>query len=177
MSKVIIVCGLCAAGKTTLAKKISSQINTVLLSRDNIQEALFDSFEDKSIEGARKAGKRSMDLIFEIGEYQIKNKVDVILEAPFAYETDYEVFRRWIADYGIELVCIYCYVDSQTRKVRFEKRMENRHLCHKELDKDRAQNVSFENEIINLDLMPGKIIKVDTNEDLEKIMKIIINQL
>lgn len=66
MSKlaVVIITGLPCTGKTTLARRIGSELSLPVVGRDDIKERLFESLGWKDREWSRMLGRASWDLLY-----------------------------------------------------------------------------------------------------------------
>ena len=61
---IVIVTGRPAAGKSTLAKRLSQELMLPLVSKDDIREELFDRLGWKDRKWAQDLGKASIDMMF-----------------------------------------------------------------------------------------------------------------
>ena len=95
-TKLIIICGLPASGKTTLAQTLSQKLNIAYLSKDIIKENLYDILQGKTLDDSKKTGLQAIQMLFSLVEHQLKNQVDIIMEAPFNFKEDYILFKKWI---------------------------------------------------------------------------------
>lgn len=171
MQKLFIVCGLIGAGKTVIANSLSKKLNIACISKDTIKENLFDLLEGKNIDDSERIGKYSILLLYKMVETQIANGVDLIIEAPFYFEEDYKIFKRWETTYNIQIYTIICSVAIADRLSRITNR--KRHNAHFDLQK--ASIRSNSEEVYKT--IPGKKIKIVTNIPVTKNIEKIIAQL
>ncbi|MFC1608632.1 AAA family ATPase [Patescibacteria group bacterium] len=88
MSKLIIVCGLPGAGKTTLACELSRKTRIHCIHKDFIKENLCEFLDVSGLDDSKKIGLVSVKLMFSMIEEYLKNGVDLIVESPFNYKED-----------------------------------------------------------------------------------------
>lgn len=173
MQKLVIVCGLPASGKTTLANALSKKLDIVCLHKDTIKEILYESFKFSSLDNSKQLGVHSIGLLYGLAEEQLKNGVNLIIEAPFYFMEDYKLFRNWEKKYKIKIFSIVCSVDKKTRDNRFTRR--DRHRSHRDIDrlimKDEYNNPKSEAVYKKL---PGKIIKIHTDKPASELVKELI---
>lgn len=169
-SKLIVVCGIPGAGKTTISKDLSKKLNITCLHKDSIIEYLYFINKAKTLEESKKISKIAIQLFFKLAEEQIRNKVDLMIESAFNFEEDVNLFEKWKKDYNLDLYCIICSIDEETRKSRFNSRCIGREAFHDNEKKD-DPNTCFNRTDFDYNTMPGKKIKIITNEDIEKITK------
>ena len=173
MQKLIIVCGLPATGKTTFANALSKELKIVCLHKDTIKEALYESFGFSSLDDSKQLGTHSVTLLYKLAEEQLKNGVDLIMEAPFYFEEDYKLFRKWKRKYKIKIYSIICGADKETRDNRFTHR--DRHQAHHDIDrlieKDKYNNPKSEAVYKKL---PGQVIKIHTDKPVSELVKELI---
>ena len=68
MQKLIIVCGLPASGKTTIASALSKDLKIACLHKDSIKENLYEIMEMETLEDSKKVGLYSIMLQFRLAE-------------------------------------------------------------------------------------------------------------
>ena len=128
MTKLIVICGLPGTGKSTLADALSKHMKITCISKDGIKESLYDYLQLKTLEDSRRIGKQSVDILLNLAEKHIQQGLDVIIEAPFRVESDYDNFIDWKSRYDIKFYAFICAVSVDVRKERFVSRP--RHAAH-----------------------------------------------
>lgn len=173
MSKLIIVCGLPGSGKTTLARHLSKKLNIVCLHKDSLKENLYDTLGLSTLEDSKRLGNQSIKLLLSITEEQISNGIDLIIEAPFRFEEDYGLFSKWTQTYHISIYSVICSIPKEERKERFLNRP--RHQSHH--DAERIQDDSFNEDSEVYNGMPGKQIKITTDQPVEALIDIVVKKI
>ena len=79
----ILVSGIPAAGKSTLAKQLSEQLNLPVFSKDDTKEILFDQIGFESRAEKVRLGAASMEIMYYAAEQLMKAKFPFILENNF----------------------------------------------------------------------------------------------
>jgi len=171
MSKLIIVCGLPGSGKTTLARKISRELNIVCLHKDLIKENLYEIMDGKTLEDSKRIGKYAAYLMFKLPEEYLSNGVDLILESPFNFPGDEEKFRDWEKKHNLNIFTIICSIEKEKRVKRCFDRP--RHKAHH----DKERNFFSDENDYNYDLMPGKKLKINTDGSEENTLKVALDFL
>lgn len=169
MSKLIIVCGAPGSGKTTLARELSKKLGIVCLHKDSIKEQLYESMKMTSLEDSKKIGKPSVDIMLRLAKEQIKNGVDIIIESPFYFEEDYDLFRFWQEKYNLDIYSVACSIDEKTRQKRFSKR--GRHQAHHDTERD------FKIVDYDYSSIPEEQIFIKTNAPTEKLVDEIVKKI
>jgi adenylate kinase family enzyme len=162
--KIIIISGAPGTGKTTLAKKISSEFKLPLLSKDSIKETLFDSLGIKDREWSRKLGIISYQLLYQTIELLLQTDKTFIVESNFKPEFDDQKFNNLKNKYNFEILQIICETKGEILLERFKKRSESgeRHPGHV----DHLNYDEFKDTLLKKDYPPlnigGEVLKVDT---------------
>ncbi|MDP2656695.1 MAG: ATP-binding protein [bacterium] len=170
MPNIIIVCGLPGSGKTTLATALSKRLGWVCFHKDTIKESLYDSMGFSTLEDSKYLGAISMRLLFDLAQEQLARNIDLIVEAPFNFESDYPTIRQWERDYGCAIYTVICSVDDQARTQRVADRP--RHASHH--DADRSFNLGDEKVY---ERIPGKHINIVTSQSVEVLVEKVIDDL
>lgn len=85
--KLIIVCGLPATGKSSLAEELRDQLRWPLFAKDQFKELLYDATDQGdgayTRETSTMVGKQSIALLFLVARELLETNVSCIIEANF----------------------------------------------------------------------------------------------
>lgn len=170
MTKFIIVCGLPGSGKTTLACELSKKLKVVCIHKDSIKERLYESLKLSTLEDSKMIGKPSVDIVLYLAEEQLKNGIEVMIEAPFNFPEDYSFFIKLKEKYNLDLISIICSIGKEERIKRFSER--ERHNSHH----DNERIADYENGFDYAE-MPGRQMRIITNKPVDILVEEIVAQL
>ena len=105
MSKVIVVSGPPAAGKTTLTQSLQRDLGLPILAKDDIKESLFDSLGYSDRAYSMKIGKAAFELQFKLANELVANNVSFILETAFFYDSSADIAK---AVAGADVLQVWC---------------------------------------------------------------------
>ena len=170
---VVLVNGRPATGKTTLGKKIASQLEVPFVCRDDIKELLFDNISVGDREWSRKLGKASFVLMYYTVEKFLQSGKSFAIETVFTKEFAESKWKELLDKYSFELCQVFCTTDNEIRKQRFIERNESGE-CHPG-HFDRANYDSeASDELLPLDCS-SRLVEVNTdnfkNVDVDKIVR------
>ena len=183
----ILVTGIPAAGKSTMAEVLSERLKLPVISKDAVKELLFDNVGFQSREEKVKLGIASMEIMYYVAGQLMKAGQSFILENNFEYSSEHGI-KNLLEKYQYSLLTITLTGDYKVIYQRFLERESSpeRHRGHivndcypekKESNpKERkATSISYENYVHGIKqrgfdafLLQGKQIIVDTT-DLSKI--------
>jgi predicted kinase len=108
---LVIVTGLPATGKTSIARRLAQDLRLPLLSKDDIKESLFDNLGWSDREWSMKLGRASILLLYQLVERLLAAGVSAITETAFHPEWARDEFlaiqkRAPFRPYVIE--CVMC---------------------------------------------------------------------
>lgn len=167
--KLIIVSGAPASGKTTLAHKLSNNVQMPLFSKDVIKEHMFDVLGFSDREYSKKIGAASYAILYTFIEELLKQKVSLITETAFSSEYDSAIFNDLIDTYNCKALQLVCNPDPKVLYSRFVHRSQSveRHPGHV----DHEFYKEFEEKFVMNTYIPlsinGRTIVVDTSEDVD----------
>ncbi|MEM7336120.1 MAG: ATP-binding protein [Chloroflexota bacterium] len=129
---LIIITGLPASGKSTLAAWLGQQLSIPVLSKDAIREILFDELGWSDRAWASKLGVATIQLMFHFATSQLNANGAVIMDNLFAPDVSTPQFNHLQEKTDAKIIQIVCQASFQTCFRRFEHRAihENRHPGH-----------------------------------------------
>lgn len=178
MSKLILITGDLATGKSTLADNLSHCFNIPAFKKDEIKEKYCDEFGYQTREENRELSIMAVNFMTEMFERFASSGHDIILEANFrGYEMD--TIKEIAEKYQISVTCIVLRGKIDVLYERFMKRMANRHPAHKSLGLDR--DISYFQQYVEeqrkepIPFIPT-IIET-TNKDEAEVLKIALSKI
>lgn len=179
----ILVAGIPAAGKSTMAKVISERLKLPVISKDAMKELLFDNVGFQSREEKGNLGIASMEIMYYVAGQLMKAGQSFILENNFEYSSEHGI-KNLLEKYQYPVLTITLTGDYKVIYQRFLEREDSpdRHRGHVVNDcypEKRARNpkerkaasISYENYVYGIDqrgfdafLVGGRQIKVDTTD-------------
>ena len=127
----ILVTGIPAAGKSSMARKLAAHYQIPMISKDDIKEILFDNLGFRSREEKVKEGIAAMHIMYYMAEQMMKVKKPFILENNFEFISKEELIKL-LNEYEYQAITVTLTGDYPTIYHRFLKRNESptRHRGH-----------------------------------------------
>jgi predicted kinase len=128
---LVLVTGMPASGKTTLAGTLHAALHVPLLAKDEVKEALTRVAGTPADRAeSRVLGAHTMTVLYELAAAHLERGVGIVLECNF---------RRGLAEPGLRplvevsrCVEVHCVVDGQVAIERYRARASGRHGAHAE---------------------------------------------
>jgi predicted kinase len=179
MQKLILITGDLAAGKSTLAKKLSEKLNTLCFTKDVLKEILSDDIGFSNRQENKKLSIASISVMNHIFYQYAFLKQDLILEANF-HKEEIEILQNLANQHGYKVIILYLQGETDYLFERFTNRIknENRHPTHCTSDIIEKENftkylLSNREELKDFDYKLIKIQGENYSEVLENAVKII----
>ena len=179
----ILVTGIPAAGKSTMAKVMSEKLKLPVISKDTIKELLFDNVGFQSRAEKVKLGIASMEIMYYVAGQLMKAGQAFILENNFEYSSEQGI-KSLLEKYQYSVLTVTLTGDYRVIYQRFLERENSpdRHRghvvndCYPEKKENnmktlKAKTISCESFIRGIEqrgsdvfCVNGRQIKVDTTE-------------
>ena len=179
----ILVTGIPAAGKSTMAKVVSEKLKLPVISKDTIKELLFDNVGFQSRAEKVKLGIASMEIMYYAAGQLMKAGQPFILENNFEYSSE-QGMKNLLEKYQYSALTITLTGDYKVIYQRFLERESSpdRHRghvvndCYPEKKENnpktlKAKTISYENYVRGIEqrgfdafCVDGRQIKVDTTD-------------
>jgi len=139
--RAILVTGLPATGKTTLARMLAARYRVSLIAKDVIKEPLLDALSASDAAQSRRLSDVSFAVLFALVRESLDAGASVVLEGNFRAGEHEQVLRDaftvWTPTQVAECFCqVVCRVDEQERISRLTRRQSDpaRHAGHRDAD-------------------------------------------
>lgn len=192
----ILVTGIPAAGKTTMAETMAERLKLPVISKDTVKELLFDNVGFQSRVEKVNLGIASMEIMYYVAGQLMKAGQPFILENNFEYSSARGV-KNLLEKYQYSVLTITLTGDYKVIYRRFLERESSpdRHRGHvvndcypekKESNPDllKATSISYENYVHGIEQrgfdafwVDGKQIKVDTTDFSKIDMEALFSQI
>jgi predicted kinase len=166
MSQVIVVTGMPAAGKSTLARRIAADLCIPLLEKDAIKETLFDSLGTGDATWSHRLGGASYDVLYTVLQSLVAARVPVCLEANLPVDPWSDKLRTLAVDHSLHVLQIVCTASIEVILARWRERREQplRHPGHLDentpISAETVQRWSHLHGRLDID---GPVINADTS--------------
>lgn len=163
MSKVVLITGDLAAGKSTLADSLSSKFGFTCIKKDKLKEGLGDVIGFNNREENRKLSIASVELMMYFLKQSMVSNTNIVLEANFRLNEISDI-SKIVNDSNSELRVIYLTGDYDVLYKRFMHRVPHRHKVHLSmgLDKDFEKFKNYINEL-RTQIQDIDCCKIDTS--------------
>ena len=163
---VLLVNGLPATGKTTLARRLATDLRLPLLAKDAIKETLFDTLGWSDRAWSRRLGAATIALLFGALEEQLRAGQPCVVECNFVPDRDTVRFRALAQTWRFTPFQILCVCDGPTLYARYcaRARSTDRHPGHVEtLDLNEHRELLLRGRIEPLPI-GGALYELDTTD-------------
>jgi predicted kinase len=150
VSRLLLITGAPASGKSTLAARLASDFDVDLWSKDQFKESLFDTLGAGDAIWSRRLSDASFALLFDCADRVLARRPAVLLEANFRRGEHEQPLSRLCQRRGCIVAQILCEADDAVRAARLAQRALDaaRHPGH--ADANRAATGSAQNGFLEL---------------------------
>jgi len=137
---VLLVTGLPAAGKTTLAMLLARRWSVPLLGKDSIKEPLLDVLGAADATASRRLSEASFAVLFALARELVAAGTSLVLEGNFRPAEHASAARALSRTVECAQVLCLCEEPERIRRLRARASDANRHAGHR--DAEQAQSAS-----------------------------------
>ena len=160
---VVVVGGLPAAGKSTIARRIAGRFSLPLMGKDDFKDTLFDvlGWDDRA--WSRTLGRASMILLYRFLEAQLRAGCSCVVESNFKPELATAKLLALMERYPFFPVQIHCVADGPVLMDRFKRRarLGVRHPGHDTIDDEELREMLCSGGLPPLEI-GGAFLEVET---------------
>ncbi len=157
---LLLVNGLPATGKTTLARTVAAELGWPVLHKDDVKEILFDTLGYSTRAESRRLGVATSALLFHMIDAQLAAGVDCVLENNFKPDAAREQINAICALRQARALQIFCECAPELRVQRFLGRARHPGHADDEITQEIAGAMRAETlEPVALD---APLLRVDT---------------
>jgi predicted kinase len=129
---LVIITGLPASGKTTLGRRLASELRLPFICRDDLKEILFDTLGWRDRAWSQKLGVASWELLYYLIAVELVAGRSLIVESNFRPEFDNARLQRLCRDHAAYVLQIRCVTDGDELARRYIERVASgeRHPGH-----------------------------------------------
>ncbi|HYY29609.1 MAG TPA: ATP-binding protein [Chthoniobacterales bacterium] len=125
---LVVMAGLPGSGKTTIAVQLSTRLDAVLLSKDEVRSALF---RPRFIEYSSKQDDFCIEVILQVAGYILRQypEIAVIVDGrTFSKRAQLQRVKSAADQFGTALKIIECVCEDETARERIE-RQQGKHFA------------------------------------------------
>lgn len=169
MGLLVIISGQPGSGKTTLGRRLATDLQLPFVNKDGIKERLYDTLGTGDGEWSKKLGLATYEILYHVVELVLTAGGSVMAESNFDPEVAAPRFGDLQERYGPRIVEVHCVADGEVLWRRYKDRDERRERHPGHIDEGRKKELEARlrfgaQEPVGL----GTVIELDTT-DFERV--------
>lgn len=163
---LLIVAGLPATGKTTLARRIATQFTLPLIAKDSIKETLGEVLGCDDLAESRRLGRASIVLLYQFAQILLEACQSCLIEGylyPNLAAQDLDALQQRCPFQALQ---IYCSTSPSIIVRRYQQRLESgqRHSVHMDASYLQAVDPTIQPELFRPLPLNCPLIEIDTTD-------------
>jgi predicted kinase len=158
-STFVVITGMPATGKTTLARELGARLGWPVIEKDVLKEALYDTLGVGDVEWSQRLGTATYALIFAIAGAVLTAGGSLVAEANFFRGADEARFAGLPA---CRVLQVYCHAPLEVLVERYASRIGTRHPGHLDGDRVAELRARYESGLNGPLDLDAELIELDT---------------
>lgn len=164
MTRLIVMQGPPAVGKTTLTRQLAAELGMGIVAKDDFKELLYDKLgRPVDRDQSRVYGTAVMRAMFVLSRALLEGDVSHLLESAFhpaLANNDFAALLNGLPD--VRVIQLYCHTTPAVQAQRYAERLAvgTRHAGHPDQPKGVSEFIAYNQQYTQLALQP--CIAVDT---------------
>lgn len=160
---IYVVSGAPGTGKTSIGRRLASDLHVPFINKDLIKESLFDSLGTDDRHWSMRLGVASIELLFKLIESHLQAGQPVLAESNYRREFDLPRFQDFRLRYAFRVVEVHCKTERQVLQTRLRQRGggRERHPGHNDIEILDEIDEALRDGVFD-PLAVGAVIAVDT---------------
>ncbi len=160
-TRIIIVTGPPASGKTTLAAQLAADLSLPAITKDGIKEALLDAVGSVDRESSERLGRGSWEVLWHLLEVELAAQRSALFEGNFSAEHSTTRLAELSERYEFAALQVHCFAAADLLYSRYRDRIAERHPGHADTERLADTREVFDSARYLL-AIPGNLISIDT---------------
>lgn len=172
---LILITGLPATGKSTIAQQIARQLQLPYFGKDQFKEIMFDTLGIGDRAWSRTLSLASVAMLMQVIQSQAASGCSCVVESNFHPERDLPQLHAILSTHPLQIAQIVCVADGPTLLKRFTERPRHPGHLDQQLGPEIADQL-LHGRIEPLEL-PGLRMEIDTTFPDQIDLAAIVQQL
>lgn len=160
-SRIVVVTGPPASGKSTLATRLADEFSLPALTKDGIKEAMLDAVGSVDRELSGRIGAAAWEVLWHVLEREAAAGRPVLVEGNVSRESGRALLGRLARLYDVRVLQVHCAAPVDVLYRRYEQRIGVRHPGHTDAERLPTLRQSLDPALYLLPI-PGTLVSVDT---------------
>ena len=164
---LIVICGAPASGKTTLARRLATDLQLPLLEKDVIKESLAEVLPTPDRAASQQIGAASITVLYDLAAAMLTHDINTMIESNFYAQYAARDLERMSRLARICIVQVESERDTIVERYRHRHAGGERHAAHFDLDALPDLIAGLDANAYDLTALGYPVITVNTDDEYQ----------